>query len=390
MLKAFFWSKKWFLWAHGGGILILVSIYTQVYMSVLFNQWYGRFYDMMQSVEKYALADYYDSLWYFMYIAMVFILVGTFTNWLTRMYSLAWREAMTFGYLPQWRHVKEEVEGASQRIQQDPERYARLVESLGLQVARAIMTLVAFLPILWILGKHVNVPIIGSCNGNLVWSVIIVSVGGMGISWLVGWFLPGLEYKNQMREAAFRKELVHGEDDKVNYCSMGTLMELFTGVRINYRRLFLHYGYFDLWVYAYDQFMTIAPYLIAGPALFMQTITLGVLVQISNAFQKVHSSLSIFIHNWTTVTELRSIRMRLHEFQGNLDKYSPRVGAKDPLSKSVFAMYGSVVVFVMATVLKWAGLLFVSSTINVVVFACLFFSIVWLVSDLLAAEPEEV
>jgi len=135
--------------------------------------------------------------------------------------------------------------------------------------------------------------------------------------------------------------------------------------------------------------MTIAPYLIAGPALFMQTITLGVLVQISNAFQKVHGSLSIFIHNWTTVTELRSIRMRLHEFQINLDKYSSRIKSKDPLSKSVFAVYGSIIVFAITTVLKWTGLLFVASMANVIVFACLFFSIAWLVSDLLAAEPKE-
>ena len=321
MIKAFFWSKKWALWAWGGLCFLLVSLYFQVYMSVLFNQWYGRFYNMMQSVEKYTLADFNASLWYFMYIAMVFVILGVFTNWFTRKYSLAWREAMTFDYIPQWINVKEEIEGASQRIQEDAYRFARLVESLGLQVARAIMTLAAFLPILWQLGKHINVPIIGTCDGNLVLTALIVSLGGTTISWFVGWYLPGLEYNNQKVEAAFRKELVLGEDDKVNYCSIPVLTELFTGIRFNYNRLFLHYGYFDLWVFSYDQFMVIVPYLIAGPALFTTAITLGTLVQISNAFQKVHSSFSLFIHNWTTVTELRSIHKRLHEFQINLIKH---------------------------------------------------------------------
>lgn len=323
MIKAFFWTKKWFLWAWGGLALLLISLYVQVYMSVLFNKWYGRFYDMMQSVEKYTLADFNGSLWYFTYIAMVFVVLGTFTNWFTRKYSLAWREAMTFDYLPQWRNVKEEIEGASQRIQEDAYRFARLVESLGLQIARAIMTLVAFLPILWQLGKHIEVPIIGSGDGNLVWTALIVSIGGMVISWFVGWFLPGLEYNNQVVEAAFRKELVLGEDDKVNYCSMKSMFELFSGIKFNYKRLFLHYGYFDLWVFSYDQFMVIVPYLIAGPALFATAITLGTVVQISNAFQKVHGSLSLFIHNWTTVTELRSIRKRLREFQHNLNIHQP-------------------------------------------------------------------
>ena len=324
MLRAFFWSKKWILWAYGGMSLILLSLYFQVYMSVLFNKWYGRFYDMLQSIEKYTLADFNSSLWYFIYIALVFVVLGTWTNWFTRKFSLAWREAMTFDYIPRWRNVTDEIEGASQRIQEDAYRFAKLVESLGLQVVRSIMTLVAFIPILWQLGKHVSIPVIGSGDGNLVLAALFISFGGMVISWFVGIKLPGLEYNNQKVEAAFRKELVLGEDDKTNYCSISTLTELFTGIKFNYNRLFLHYGYFDLWVYCYDQFMVIVPYLIAGPALFAMTITLGTVVQISNAFQKVHSSLSMFIHNWTTVTELRSIRKRLHEFQVNLDKHKPR------------------------------------------------------------------
>jgi len=321
MLRAFYGTKKWALWAWGGLSLLLVSLYVQVYMAVLFNEWYGKFYDMMQSVEKYTLADFNSSLWYFLYIAMWFVVVGTFTNWFTRLYSLAWRKAMTFDYIPQWIHVTDEIEGASQRIQEDTYKFAKLVEGLGLQVARSIMTIIAFLPILWQLSKNISVPLLGDCDGSLVWTVLIVTGGGMIISWFVGWFLPGLEYNNQKVEAAFRKELVFGEDDKINYCSIPVLTELFSGIVFNYKRLFLHYGYFDLWAFSYDQFMTIVPYLIAGPALFSQTITLGTLVQTSNAFGKVYSSMAIFIQNWPSVTELRSIHKRLHEFQKNLDKH---------------------------------------------------------------------
>ena len=91
MIKAFYWTKRWALWAWGGGTLLLVSLYFQVYMSVLFNKWYGRFYDMLQSVEKYALADFVASLMYFTKIAMVSVILGTFTSWFTRKYSFAWR-----------------------------------------------------------------------------------------------------------------------------------------------------------------------------------------------------------------------------------------------------------------------------------------------------------
>ncbi|MCF7835716.1 MAG: putative transporter [Candidatus Marinimicrobia bacterium] len=322
MIKSFFWSKKWALWAWGGVALLLVSLYAQVYMSVLFNEWYGQFYNMLQSVEKHTLQEFEKSLWYFTKIAMVAVVVGTFTSWFTRKYSLAWREAMTFDYIPRWINITSDIEGSSQRIQEDAYRWARIVESLGLQVVRAVMTLVAFLPILWHLGVGLNVPLIGDGPGNLVWAALIVSLGGMVISWFVGIKLPGLEYNNQKVEAAFRKELVFGEDHGESHFrkNIPTLTEMFVGIKFNYNRLFLHYGYFDFWVYAYDQFMVIVPYLIAGPALFSTAITLGVVVQISNAFQKVHGSFSLFIHNWTTITELRSIWKRLHEFESNLEE----------------------------------------------------------------------
>jgi len=112
------------------------------------------------------------------------------------LYSLRWREAMTFEYIPRWREVREEIEGASQRIQEDTYRFAKIVEYLGLQVMNAFMTLAAFLPILWGLSQGISVPIIQDVPGSLVWAAVITSVGGMIISWLVGIKLPGLEYNN--------------------------------------------------------------------------------------------------------------------------------------------------------------------------------------------------
>ena len=84
----------------------------------------------------------------------------------------------------------------------------------------------------------------------------------------------------------------------------------------------MHYGYFDTWRITYDQFMIIVPYLIVGPSLFTGAVLLGVVVQVSNAFQKVHGGFALFLENWTTITELRSIWKRLHEFERNLTKYS--------------------------------------------------------------------
>ncbi|MDP3947724.1 MAG: putative transporter [bacterium] len=320
MMTAFFRSRKWFWWAYGVGLILLVLSYTQVHISVLFNDWYGSFYDMLQKPQEHTIAEFWMSLRRFMYLAIPYMAIATIMSYITRLYSLRWREAITFNYVPRWRRVREEIEGASQRIQEDAYRFAKIIESLGLQAVNAIMTLVAFLPVLWMLSSKVQVGILAAVPGSLVWVALAVSIGGMAISWFVGIKLPGLEYNNQKVEAAFRKELVLGEDDKDHYASLPTITGLFTGIRFNYHRLFLHYGYFDLWLNLYSQTMVIVPFLVAGPGLFTGAMTLGVMMKISNAFGEVRSSLALFISNWTTITELRSIWKRLHEFEANIDK----------------------------------------------------------------------
>jgi len=296
-----------------------VALFLQVQLTVQINEWYGGFYDILQKATEHKVEELWLSMQQFAKIAFPYVLIATLTSYFTRIYSFKWREAMTFSYIAKWQTVEKEVEGSSQRIQEDIYRFARIVESLGLQVIRAIMTLIAFLPILWTLSKGVDLEIVKNVPGSLVWVALVVSLGGLVISWFVGIKLPGLEYNNQKVEAAFRKELVYAEDDKVNYGRTETIVELFTGLKFNYNRLFLHYGYFDIWVNFFEQLMVIVPYLIMGPGLFTGLITLGVLVQVSNAFSKVRESFSIFIANWTTITELRSIYKRLQEFQININ-----------------------------------------------------------------------
>lgn len=318
MFSSFFASKKWALWAYLGALFLLLSLYFQTKFTVDINEWYRKFYDIVQNVSQHSIDDFWASMVEFAKIAFPYVFLATITGYFTRIWAFKWREAMTFTYIKYWRNVKNEIEGSSQRIQEDIYRFAKIVESLGLQVASALMKLFAFLPILWGLSSGVNIPILKDFEGSLVWVALLVSIGGLVISWFVGIMLPGLEYNNQKVEAAFRKELVYGEDNKENFAQIPTLTELFTGLKVNYNRLFLHYGYFDLWINFFSQLMIIVPILIMGPGLFSGLITLGVMMQVNNAFAQVRNSFSIFINNWTTITELRSIHKRLKEFEINI------------------------------------------------------------------------
>lgn len=336
MFRSFYLTKEWRLWAWGGAAILIASLWIQVQLTVAINVWYGGFYNLLQKAADYVskpqegIILFYDKLISFNFsdpsffmLAMPYVVLASATAWFTRIYGLRWREAMTFNYIPRWENVSTEIEGASQRIQEDCQKFARIIETLGLESIKALMTLIAFLPILWVLSGGVDLPFFRDIPGSLVWVSLSVSIGGLIISWFVGIKLPGLEYNNQKVEAAFRKNLVLGEDD-FKWRDTETLTSLFTGIRFNYQRLFLHYGYFDIWKNLYDQFMIIVPYLIMGPGLFTAAITLGTMVQVSNAFQKVHAGFNLFLHRWTEVTELRSIWKRLKEFEDNLDKDNKR------------------------------------------------------------------
>jgi peptide/bleomycin uptake transporter len=317
MLKSFFGSKEYRLWAWGGLFFLFLITWGQVYLTVLINKWYGKFYDILQKAED--VNAFWNSMVEFAYLASMYIFVAMFVFYFAQHYAFRWREAITKYYIPMWENSTIDIEGASQRIQQDTYEFAKALESLGLGLFKAILTLIAFIPILWGLSSYVSVPILKDIEGSLFYIAFLTSIGGMVISYFVGIKLPGIEYNNQKVEARFRKQLVYGEDN-IEHKKSETLLELFFGLRLNYFKLFNHYSYFSLWGNLYGQVMIILPYVVVAPSLFVGIATLGVITQAGNAFGKVNESFSYLIEHWTDITKFLSVLKRLKEFENSLIK----------------------------------------------------------------------
>ncbi|WP_062270740.1 putative transporter [Endozoicomonas arenosclerae] len=342
MLKCFFMSKQWALWAWGGLAVLLTSIFIEVSMMVKLNEWYGEMWDMMQLAKPETIGRFWELIILFCWIVFPFVLLRSLSNFLSQHYCFRWRQAMTMAYLPFWQKVDHDVEGASQRMQEDPQRFARVTEQLALGLFRSVLTLIAFIPILWTLSEEVcnklsnwltspafmdnfdripqslkGLELMAQIPGSLLWFSCLLSFSAIIISYFVGIRLPGLEYNNQKVEARFRKQLVYAEDDK-SYADTPTLVELFTGLRRNYFTLFLNYSYFSLWQNFFFQFVVIADLLVIGPGVIYGIILMGTLNRVAHAFGSVSDSLSYFTENWATVTELLSIIKRLREFEVNI------------------------------------------------------------------------
>lgn len=321
MFRSFFLSRRWMAWSILGTLLILAATWYRVQLDVRINEWFGSFYDLVQKAlsapGSITAPQYWQQIMTFFSIAMIYITVAVFVEFFTRHYVFRWRQAMNDYYMKHWQKLRT-VEGAAQRVQEDTMRFARIVEGLGVELMRSLMTLAAFLPILWGLSdKITSVPIIGAIPHSLVWISIGWALFGTVLLAVTGILLPGLEFQNQRVEAAYRKELVYGEDDP-SRAAPPLAASLFQRVRHNYFRLYFHYLYFDVVKWSYLQASVLVPLVAMGPTVIAGVFTLGVFQQIARAFDKVTESFQYLVLSWSTIIELISVYKRLRAFEARI------------------------------------------------------------------------
>lgn len=311
----------WAWWSILGSALIIFVTYFQVQVSVAINRWYVPFYDLIQAAlgkpGSVTPQQFFEQIRIFLEIASLNIVVSVLTLFFASHYIFRWRTAMNDHYISNWSRLRL-IEGASQRVQEDTMRFSKMMEDLGVDLIDAVMTLIAFLPVLMALSASVSeLPLIGSVPYALVIAAVLWSLFGTLFLALIGIRLPGLEFRNQRVEAAYRKELVYGEDDAGRVQPL-TATELFSAVRKNYFRLYFNYMYFNVGRFLYLQTDNIFPYIVLVPTLVAGKITLGVMQQIISAFTQVRTSFQYLVRSWPKIVELLSIYKRLRAFEATL------------------------------------------------------------------------
>ena len=324
----FFTERQWALWAYLGSIIILSSLWIQVQIDVMINEWFGEFYDMIQKAlaepNTVTLEEYFGGLWSFISLAMIYVAIAVLVSFFTNHFLFRWRTAMVDWYHSVYDKARK-IEGASQRVQEDTIKFSRIMESLGTSFISAVMIIVEFLPILF--GLSVGIPIFffGDWEYGLVVGALIWSVGGtlflVGLGLILR--LVGVEYDLQKQEAAYRKILVIAEDD--GDVRPKTLNELFDDVRKIHFVSYLRYLYFNIGNIAYLQLNVLSAYVFLAPAIVAGAVTLGVMQQIIRAFGRVEGSMQYLLKAWPTIIELASVYKRLREFETQIELMDNRV-----------------------------------------------------------------
>jgi peptide/bleomycin uptake transporter len=270
----------------------------------------------------------------FVVIVIPLVVVAPAAKWVRSEWSFAWRRELMRSYLMAWDTNSDPMEGASQRLHEDTQRFAKGLDGCISALLDAVFTLAVFGPILVDLSAKVLPPReLVSLHFHGAWlfvTALLAAVVGLMGSMVIGRKLVRLEVANQRVEAMLRRDLVLLEAMPSSICgnrrNRGSLPNpapffwlTLKRLSANYHALYRNFTGLNAWLICFDQVMVILPYTLVAHLLFADEesdrITLGVLIQVSNSFEKVFSSLAIVGENWAQVNEFRSVLVRLKEFE---------------------------------------------------------------------------
>ena len=329
LIKPYWYSEE--RWIARGLLVIVVGLNLgQVYLNVVFNSWYGRFYDALQ--EK-ALAKFWHELLIFAILAASYIVTGVYEYYLRQSLEIRWRRWLTNRYLGNWladrvyyrmELTSRGTDNPDQRIQEDLSNFSSQTLDLVLDGMTNAVTLVSFVAILWDLSGAISFALAGmsiTIPGYMLFAAIIYAGFGTWIIHMIGRRLTALLFQQQRFEADFRFSLVRvrenaegialyrGEEDERN-----RLWERFQHVFANWFRI-MRMRKRMLWFSTfYNQLAVIFPLVVAAPRYFSGAISLGILVRIARAFGQVQDSLSWFINSYTSIASWKASVDRLISF----------------------------------------------------------------------------
>ena len=249
MYKQFFCSRPYALhaWLLGGAILVLLT--GAALCQFFSNYWKGDFYAELERAIRDSThnstsptEEYYVLAWRYVWLNLPLPFLHALTYLATGVWSISWRHALTDDYLARYARLSSELEleGVSQRIQEDTRNLSVQINRIGNEIFGAFVMICVFAPLLYDLSPPADSAAGYGVPGVLLWFVVVGNVAGILISLAIGRPLVALQYNIEKEEAAYRKELVFAEDQPSTPGSLLTWQALFRAVKHAYYRLYAY------------------------------------------------------------------------------------------------------------------------------------------------------
>ncbi len=350
------WSMAWPYWrseekwSARGLLAAIVSLnLASVWLNVRFNSWYNDFYNALQ---QYDWSEFWWQFAIFGMIAAASIVVAVYSFYLRAILHIRWRRWLTQNFLRDWlddqayyrmQLNRANTDNPDQRIAEDLEHFTRMSLSLSIGLLNAVVTLLSFLSILWVLSGALTIPLGGGATidipGYMVFAALIYAVAGTMLTRWIGGPLVQLSFDQQRYEADFRFSLVRLRENAENVAFYGgeareldTFLTRFARVIMNWWGIIKRRKKLTWFTQGYAQLAVVFPFIVAAPRYFDKVIQLGGLMQISSAFGQVQESLSFIITSYTEIAEYQAVVQRLSGFRTKMDEIAADLAGPHPIN----------------------------------------------------------
>ncbi|MDI1287284.1 MAG: ABC transporter ATP-binding protein/permease [Reyranella sp.] len=327
--------------APGGGRVMAIFVASIVVTignmvgQVWLNEWNGQFFDALARKE---MAEFLHHLWTFVIIIAVLLALTVAQTFLQERLKLRLREWIARHLLVAWLKPMRVYQlsfagpygrNPDQRLQEDTRLLGDLTADLGCGLVYSLLQIVAFVGVLWALSAQVAFDVAGhhvAIPGYMVWCAVAYALTGSGLTWLVGRPLIALNAERYAREAEFRFALVRvnesgesialhgGEEDEHRH--LGGSLE---AVIDTMRRISSSLAHLT-WITAGTGWLSlVVPILVAAPAYFGGTLSLGGLIMVAGAFSQVQWAMRWFVDNFSRLADWRAAIHRVARFREVLD-----------------------------------------------------------------------
>ena len=317
-------------------IAILAMNLSMVYLNVQFTHWNNDFFSLMQEGQY---DRFFNLIGKFAIMAFIFIIIAVYEFYVRQLLTIKWRTWMTNRYLDRWmsnqvyyrmKVIDSDLDNPDQRIATDIGNFISSVITYGIGLINKIVTLIAFITVLWNLSGVLEISLFGKdmhIHGYMVYAALFYSIVGTILVTVFGKKLVRLNFIQEKVEADFRFTMIRVRENSESIAfyngekpEVRNFKGAFSYVIKNYRALMKQYLGLNYYTNGYMQLAVIFPMIMAAPQLFAGAMALGGFMEVTSAFGNVQDALSYIVNNFDGLSDLVATIQRLGGFIGHIEE----------------------------------------------------------------------
>ena len=319
-----FGDEKWK--ARGLLLLIIGLLLAYTGLSVVLNSQRGELISALSAKDE---SRFWQTVFIFIGVLVVYAPLLAGYTYLRDRLGLAWRRWLTEQFIDRYfderafyrlNQFDPDIDNPDQRIAEDVKSFTQESLTLVLVVAAAILEIIAFSDVLWLISRELVLFLVGYA---IVGTLLTIGVFGKP--------LVRLNFEQLKREANFRFSLVRIRENAEAIAFYQGESQESAQVKGRFREAFDNFKRLLRWelglnglTNAYEFIPFVLPALVVAPAVFSGDLEVGKVSEAQGAFIRVFFSLNVIVARFQSLTAFGAGIDRLYSFAESLEHVQNR------------------------------------------------------------------